>query len=156
MLQPLIKIMVSVLTVILGLGFVNLSYADHHSRGGWGWGSTTGLVGGAVIGSQWGRPYYSYAPYAPYSPYPPTVIYQQPQIVQVPPVYLQSPPPPVVSVQTSPPVIKNQSIWYLCESANNFYPNVPSCPEPWKVINANPSSTYSSAPPSSPTGSLPQ
>jgi len=151
--QPLIKSLVGVLTAILGLGFFNVSYADHHSRGGWGWGFTTGLVGGAVIGSQWGRPYYY--PYAPFSPYPPTVVYQQPQIVQVPPEYVQSPTPPVTSVQTSPPVIKNQPIWYLCESANNFYPNVSSCPEPWKVINANSSSTYSSASPS-PSGTLPQ
>ncbi len=106
----------------------------HH---GWGWGIGAGVIGGGIVASQYPRPYY-------YTPYPPPVVYQQPIVIQPSPSYAQQIPPPVVA---------KPSIWYFCESENNFYPNVASCPEPWKPIQTDPSSAYiaPNAPP--PTGS---
>jgi len=101
------------------------AYRNWHPR--WGWGVGAGFVGGVVIASQYPRPYY-------YQPYPPPVVYQQPIVVQGPPVTnYQIPPPPVTSKPT---------IWYFCESENNFYPNVANCPEAWKPIQTDSSSAY--------------
>lgn len=92
-------------------------YSSHPPQ--WAWGLTAGLVGGAIIGSQFGRPY-------AYSPAP-TVIYQQPLVTN----------PPQVIYQTVPPMVASPTIWYFCESEKNFYPNVASCPEPWKRIQTD-------------------
>ncbi len=143
--QRFLKIIAIALLIFSGVSSVTVAHAERFRHGGWGWRFGTGFVGGVVIGSHFARPYYN-QPYPPYAPYPPMVIYQQPQIIQSPPVYDQVQ-PPVGSLQASPPMMQSQSIWYLCESANNFYPNVLSCPEPWKLIDTNPSSAYS-APPS--------
>jgi len=51
--------------------------------------------------------------------YPPTVI--QPE----PPVYIQQQP-------------GGQPYWYYCPSAGAYYPNAPSCPEPWVPVPATP------------------
>jgi len=155
MAQRLVKYIATALLIFSGVGVVTTAHADRFRHGGWGWGFSTGLVGGAVIGSHFGRPYYyqPYAPYSPYTPYPSNIYYQQPQVIQAPPVYIQAQ-PPVGTIQTAPPIMPSQSVWYFCEPVNNFYPNVPSCAEPWKVINTNPSSAYS--PPPSPPGAIPQ
>ncbi len=66
----------------------------------------------------WGPPY-------PYWWYPPPyyVYAPPPVIVQTPPVYIQLPPPP------APPGA--EAYWYYCSSAQAYYPNVATCPEPW-------------------------
>ena len=51
--------------------------------------------------------------------YPPTVI--QPE----PPVYIQQQP-------------GGQPYWYYCPRAGAYYPNAPSCPEPWVPVPATP------------------
>ena len=150
--QRLVKLIATVILFFSGVGVVTLAHAERFRHSGWGWSFSTGLVGGSVIGSHFGRPYY-YPPYPQYLSYPPTYVYQQPQVIQVPPVYVQTQ-PLFGSVQMSPQSMQSQSIWYLCESANNFYPNVSSCPEPWKLINTNPSSAYSAPP--APTDNIPQ
>ena len=108
------------------LSLFTLSNANAHRywHPSWGWGFGAGLIGGAVIASPYARPYYA--------PYPPPVVYQQPVIIQQPPFAYQTPP-------TAPP---KPSVWYFCESENNFYPNVGSCPEPWKMIQTDPSTAY--------------
>jgi hypothetical protein len=50
--------------------------------------------------------------------------------------------PPVSNYQIPPPAAAKPSIWYFCESENNFYPNVVTCPEAWKPIQTDPSSAY--------------
>ena len=67
----------------------------------------------------WGPPY-------PYWWYPPPyyVYAPPPVIVQEPPVYIQPPPPP-----PAPPGA--EAYWYYCSSAQVYYPNVATCPEPW-------------------------
>jgi hypothetical protein len=125
------KYLINGLIALLSLGVVLTASAQHYHRG-WGWGFGSGLVGGVYIGSQMARPYY-------YQPYPPPMAYQPPIVVQAPsPVYVT---PTPSTVQTPPPV-SNHSVWYFCESVNNFYPNVSSCPEGWKQVNTNSSSAY--------------
>ena len=70
------------------------------------------FIGGALFAPWWwGAPY----PYYPYYAYAPPVEALEP------PDYFQAP----------PPVAQPQAYWYYCESAQAYYPNVPSCPESW-------------------------
>ena len=46
------------------------------------------------------------------------------------PVYVERPPP--VYVERPPPAPK--AWWYYCPSAEDYYPNVPSCPQPWVKV----------------------
>jgi len=48
-------------------------------------------------------------------------------------------PPPVVVVQPPPAyVAPPQRYWYFCQSFNAYYPEVPSCAEPWMMVPARP------------------
>jgi hypothetical protein len=77
------------------------------------------FIGGALFAPWWwGAPY----PYYPYYAYAPPV-----EVLE-PPEYVQA--PPVVSQPTA--------YWYYCESAQGYYPNVPSCPESWIPVPARP------------------
>ena len=68
------------------------------------------------VGPVWAAPWwYSPAPAYVYTP-PPIVV------VQPPPVYVAPP----------------QRYWYFCQSFNAYYPQVPSCPEPWMMVSARP------------------
>jgi hypothetical protein len=113
---------------VIFCGLFSLANAQAHRYWypGWGWGFGAGVIGGAVIAAPYVRPYY-----APYPP--PPVVYQQPVIVQSPPPIAYSAP-----IDNTP----KSSIWYFCESEKNFYPNVASCPEPWKPVHTDPSSAY--------------
>ena len=64
-------------------------------------------------------PYYVYPP--PYYAYPPPpVVYSAPVVVPSP-VYVTAPPP---------------AYWYYCPSYSAYYPNVPTCPQPWVPVPA--------------------
>jgi hypothetical protein len=93
------------------------SHGGHWHGGGWGWGwGGPRVVVGIGPGFGWAPGYWYYPP-AYY--YPPPVVVQQ-----APPVYIQrSAPPPA---------------WYYCESANGYYPRVPTCPEPWVQVAPEP------------------
>ena len=57
-----------------------------------------------------------------------------------PPVTVINQPPPVVVQQVPvqvPPQPPAQS-WYYCDSAKGYYPYVPSCPEAWRPVPAQP------------------
>jgi hypothetical protein len=43
-----------------------------------------------------------------------------------PEVYIERPGPPA------------EGYWYYCESAEAYYPRVPSCPEPWLKVPPTP------------------
>jgi hypothetical protein len=58
----------------------------------------------------------------------PVVVAPQAPVVVAP----QTPAP--VPTQSQPPV----QTWYYCESAKNYYPYVPSCPEGWRPVPAQP------------------
>jgi hypothetical protein len=79
------------------------------------------------VGPVWGPPY-------PYWGYPPPYYYPPAPVVieqQQPTMYVEQPqaaPPPPPS---APP-----SYWYYCSSAQGYYPNVGSCPEPWIKVPA--------------------
>ncbi len=47
---------------------------------------------------------------------------------------LVEPPPVVVAPQPQPPAQQ----WYFCQSLNQYYPDVPQCPEGWQVVPAVP------------------
>jgi hypothetical protein len=80
--------------------------------------------GRIFIGPGWWPPY-------PYGWYPPSYYdgppyyYYTPPAVEEPPVYIERPP------ETTAPA---QGYWHFCRSANAYYPNVPSCPEPWILV----------------------
>lgn len=95
----------------------NWHHGRHEGRFGWWW----------VAAGIW---YFYPAPVYPYpDPYTPpvTVINQQPPVVvQQAPAQPQS--------QSPPPA----QFWYYCDSANGYYPYVPSCPEAWRPVPAQP------------------
>ncbi len=89
--------------------------------------------------------YYGY-PYPYYYYPPPPVVYAPPPVVvqESPPVYVQqnpapppapaAPPPPSASA----PAPSGEIFWYYCQSANGYYPTVPSCPEAWIKVPPRP------------------
>ena len=136
MLEKLIKPVVQIMAFVICLMVINPAQAHRNWHNRWGWGVSAGFIGGAVMAPQFPRPYY-------YQAFPPPVIYQQPIVVYEQPRVTAVAPMPVA------PVVVKPASWYFCESENNFYPNVSSCAEPWKLIQTEPSSTYMpSLPPS--------
>ena len=80
----------------------------------WGW-----------PGPWWYGPRYYY-PYAYGYPVYPAPVYPAPvyaPYVEEPPVYIERDRAPAPS-----------GWWYYCESAGAYYPDVPSCPEPWTKV----------------------
>jgi len=120
------KKVLSTVAIFSFLAVVSEAQAHRNWHPRWGWGVGAGFVGGAVVASQYPRPYF-------YSPYPPSILYQPPIVVPV---------PTVSNYQIPPPAAPKPSIWYFCESENNFYPNVATCPEAWKPIQTDSSSAY--------------
>ncbi len=50
-------------------------------------------------------------------------------------------PPPVVVIQQAPPPAPQpppSQYWYFCDAANAYYPYVPTCPGPWRMVPASP------------------
>jgi hypothetical protein len=88
--------------------------SGHGGHGHGGHGHRGHFHGGVFVGiggPWWGGPWWYGSPSwygAPYS-YAPASVY----------------PPPPVYIQRSP------SYWYYCASAGAYYPNAPTCPEPW-------------------------
>jgi len=106
--------------LILAILSISPAYADR----GWGWrGGWVGpaLVGG-VVAYDLSYPYRYPYPYA--YPYP---VYEQPYPVYAQPAYAQ-PAPAQPTIPT----------WYYCNSAKGYYPYVPSCPEGWRAVAAQP------------------
>ena len=100
----------------------------HWHGGGHGhWHGTSVVVGvGPAFG--WGYyPGYWYAPPAYYGYYPyPRAYWPAPVAREEPQVYVERPAPPL------------EDYWYYCESKRGYYPRVPSCPEPWTKVPAEP------------------
>lgn len=99
-------------------------HGRHGGRLGWWW----------VAAGIW---YFYPAPVYPYpDPYTPpvTVINEQPPVVVAPQANV-APPPPVAAQPQSPPPAQN---WYYCDSAKGYYPYVPTCPEGWRTVPAQP------------------
>ena len=91
-------------------------HGRHDGRLGWWW----------IAAGIW---YFYPSPVYPYpDPYTPpvTVINQQPPVVVAP----QAPAP----AQPQPPT----QFWYYCDAAKGYYPYVPSCPEAWRPVPAQP------------------
>ena len=82
-----------------------------HARaeGGWHW-VAPAIAGGIVT----------------YALIPPRVVYAHP------PAYY--PPPTVISPAPAQP-----SVYYYCDSSENYYPHVRACPEGWKLLPGSPS-----------------
>ncbi len=58
-----------------------------------------------------------------YYPPPPPAVYRERVIIAEPPVYIERQPAPA-----------DAGWWYYCESAGAYYPQVPSCAEPWVKV----------------------
>ena len=82
----------------------------HHFHGG----GSRFFVG---IGPVWPAPWW-------YAPSPVYAYAQPPVIVQPAPVYVAPPPPPQYG--------------YLCQSFGAYYPQTPTCPEPWVLVPVRP------------------
>jgi hypothetical protein len=99
---------------------------DWHGGGGWrggGWRGGGWRGGGwrGGIGLGWGWPYYWGAPY--YGGWP----YYYPPPVYETPVY-----------QAPAPIAPQAPTWYYCDNPPGYYPNVQSCPSPWRQVPAVP------------------
>jgi hypothetical protein len=94
------------------------SRAGAHGWHGHGWHRhhAPRVVVGIGSGFWWGPSPRWYAP-------PPVHVVPPRLIVREPPVYIERAP-------ASP----SASYWYYCESAGAYYPNVPTCPEPWVKV----------------------
>lgn len=111
----------SLLAVTLLLILVAPSDAAGRHRHHWRGGSRV------FVGFGFG-PAYWYGPY-PYWYYPPPYYYTPPPVVvQEPPVYVQQQPAPAAPPPPSGPA---EGYWHYCPSAKQYYPDVPTCPEPW-------------------------
>ena len=97
------------------------SHRHHHHRG---------FHSRVIIG--FGPAFYYPPPYV-YYPAPAVVYSPPPVVVQEPPVYVQQTPPPAAAPAPAPEVY-----WYYCQSANGYYPTVPSCPEAWVKVPPRP------------------
>ncbi|TFW08493.1 hypothetical protein E4K72_07695 [Oxalobacteraceae bacterium OM1] len=102
-------------------------YRGHGGR--WHGGSRTHF--GLFLGVPLAAPYYG--PY-PYYYRPPVVVYDYPAVVSTvptsPPVYIEQQP------QAAGP--QSDGWWYYCRSRQAYYPNVPSCPEPFERVAPRP------------------
>jgi hypothetical protein len=109
--------------VLLGLAIAaSAAPASAHRRHGW-------HGRGHWHGGYWGpRVFVNVAPFW-WRPVIPVVslpivvpLFETPRVVvEEPSVYVQQPPPAA-------------AYWYWCESEQEYYPNVPSCPEPWVPV----------------------
>ena len=70
-----------------------------------------------------------YAPW-PYYYGPPVVAYAPPPVVYAPPAPAY---PPAAYAAQAP------QFWYYCDDLRGYYPNVASCPTPWREVPATPS-----------------
>jgi hypothetical protein len=93
----------------------------HDGRLGWWW----------VTGGAW---YYYERPIYPYPYVVSEVIVPEPMVPPPPPGYA---PPPPVSAPPPPPPVQPQ-VWYYCDNPAGYYPYVPSCPTPFRVVPAQP------------------
>jgi len=106
-------LVVGLIVVLLAIPAAPSQAWSHHGGGR----VFVGVGVGVWPGFWWGPPAPWYWYPAPYY-YPPQVIVQQPQM------YIQQVPAP--SAPTA--------YWYYCQSAQEYYPQVQSCPEPWVPV----------------------
>jgi len=133
-----IKRCVLVGAILIGTSLSLSTAAAPHGGGhggGWRFGGPAWWGVGLGLGLGWeaariGGPYY-YPAYPVYE-YPPVYYYPDSPstvVIQSPPVAVQAGAPP--SAQSAPN-------WYYCNSAKGYYPYVPQCPEPWRIVPATP------------------
>ncbi len=89
-----------------------------------GWGFGMGLMSGTLIGASLARPYYYWPPYYAAYPAPTTVVVQT--AAPPAPYYAAAAPMPQASMPA----------WYYCDAAQGYYPYVPQCPQPWRMVPA--------------------
>lgn len=115
--------LILIVFVLLFVGVLPVC-ADGHGHGGHGHGHSF-FSGNVWIGPGWGgwgpwwwgAPYYPNYPYYSYNPYPYYAPQQSSEYVE----------------QT--PQVEEQTYWYFCPNARNYYPYVKRCPGGWlKVI----------------------
>jgi hypothetical protein len=67
----------------------------------------------------------------------PSPVYPYPD-PYTPPVVVINQQPPAAAPQASPQTQPTVPLWYYCDSAKAYYPYVPSCPEAWRPVPAQP------------------
>jgi hypothetical protein len=105
------------------------------------WGHGRVFIG---VGPYWGWGYGYAAPYGypypyaygyPYGGYPGVTVVEQPRTYIQQPAASEAPPP---AVQAPAPAPSEGPHWYYCPNSRDYYPNVPSCSEPWVRVPARP------------------
>lgn len=95
-------------------------HGPHLGRAGWWW----------VVGGTW---YFYPAPTYPYpDPYVP------PAVVAAPPAGVPAAPPVAAVPQSSPAAPPPAAQYYFCDRPRGYYPYVPACRIPWRVVLAAP------------------
>jgi hypothetical protein len=92
--------------------------------GGFGWGGAWGPWWGGAWGPWWGG---AWGPW--WGPWGPTASFPSSGFVSEAAVWVQGP-----SVQSPPVDRPGSGYWHYCLSARGYYPDVPSCPEPWILV----------------------
>lgn len=102
------------------------------------WGHGRVFIG---VGPYWGWGYGYAVPYGypypypyPYGAYPGVVVEQSHTYIQQP-AASEAPPP---AAQAPAPAPSEGPHWYYCPNSREYYPNVPSCSEPWVRVPARP------------------
>lgn len=107
------------------------AWADrgHHPRGG----VEFGIYLGAPLVYPAPYPYYPYPGYPVYVPR----VYAPPVVVvpQAPPVYIEQPPPPAPPAAA---MVLEPGFWYYCAEIQAYYPDVKTCPGPWRKVAPQP------------------
>jgi len=137
--KKLVSAALVILTMIAGSATPSLARAGHGGGAGGGHfarghvGADAGHFHGHVVARPAFRPharvFVGVSPFvvAPFG-------WDYPPYVAAPPVVVQQSPP--VYVEQDPQAQPAPSEWYYCPSANAYYPNVASCPEPWVRVPA--------------------
>ena len=112
------------------------AYGPGYGHGGYGHGYSGGYYHGGHRGP---RVFVGPVPYAPYAwwgapvlgwwgwPVVSPVVVQSQTVVREEPIYVER-----------GPAAAPEGYWYYCQSAGAYYPDVPSCAEPWVPVPPRP------------------
>ncbi len=68
----------------------------------------------------------------------PSPVYPYPDPYTPPVMVINQQPPVMVAPPAPAPAQQPAQSWYYCNSAKGYYPYIPSCPEGWKSVPAQP------------------
>jgi hypothetical protein len=130
------RALVLTLLLIVALGMPAQARGGRGSHHGGHHGGHRHHVHGRVVvgvGPWWWGPAYPYWYYPPpYYAYPPPYYSTPNVVIDEPPVYIQG---PAAQAPASQAPGTPSGYWYYCPSTQAYYPDVPTCQEPWVQVS---------------------